>query len=565
MSLGPELIREVAADIRGGCLGRKIRKAEACDAWAALSYARDGVLLLSWDNESYGACASSVSEVRELVAPSSSVPPILNALKSHLTGSEISGCCVLNNDRLLKLEFARVIAAGHRQTRYLLLEASGRYSNLLLLDEDDRIIEAAKHIHPDENRYRSILPGLDYVPPPPLPGIPIERIGDIEDVDGPFDLDALVGVGRPLIAAMKQSGLDLRRVKGLFSSPERIFQSIGHYVMVFPILLAGARTIDAKTAIDAARQTVAIPMLKKRTDGYKRRITAILDRQERIVERRVSEYERTVADETEIENLRDTGSLILANAYAIPPRTAETVLPEWTEQGEVKRKVTLDPQKTPAQNAEKYFAKYRKKKAATRLAAEHLPTLRAKREELDEQRVLLSLPLDLFVLASMLGELQAEERGAGKKGKSESLPPHRRYEVSGEDATILCGLSAKGNRYVTFRLARPDDIWMHVQGVPGSHVILRFGTAPDAGRLARMIALAASCAVYHSRAKDSGRARVDYTERKYVHSIGGTVSGVTYKEFSSIIADVTQWEEFLVGLTSSASAENPSNPPAENS
>ena len=565
MSLGPELIREVAADIRRGCLGRKIRKAEACDAWVALSYARDGVLLLSWDSESYGACASAASEVRELVASSAAVPPILNALKSHLAGSEISACCVLNNDRLLKLEFSRVIAAGHRQTRYLLLEASGRYSNLVLLDEDDRIIEAAKHIHPDENRYRSILPGLDYMPPPSLPGTPIEHIGNIEEADGSFDLDALVGVGRTLIAAMKQSGLDQRRVKALFSSPERIFQSIGHYVTVFPILLAGARTIDAKTALDAARQTVTIPMSRKRTDGYKRRIAAILDRQERIVGRRIAEYERGIADDAETRTLKDTGSLILANAYAIPPRASEAVLSEWTEQGEVKRKITLNPQKTPAQNAEKYFAKYKKKKAAARLAAEHLPALRAKREELEEQRVLLSLSPDSFVLASMLGELQTEERGAGKKGKSESLPPHRRYEIPGEDAAILCGLSARGNRYVTFRLARPDDIWMHVQGVPGSHVILRFGTAPDADRLTRLIALAASCAVYHSRAKDSGRARVDYTERKHVRSIGGTVSGVTYKEFSSIIADITQWEDFLAGLTSSASTEDPSDPPAENS
>ena len=562
MSLGPELIAAIAADIQGGCLGRKIRKIESCDAWAALSYGRDDVLLLSWDNESYGVCASSTPEVRELAVTSASIPPILNALKSHLMGSEISACYALNNDRLLKLEFSRVIAAGHRQVRYLLLEASGRYSNLLLLDEDDRIIEVAKHVHPDENRYRSILPGLNYVSPPPLPGIPIGEIGNIEDDGNAFDLDALVGIGRPLIAAIKQTSLDLRHVKELLSLGEKTFQLLGRYVTVFPVLLDGARSIDADTAVDAGRQTVAVPLLKKRTDVYKRKIEAILDRQERTVERRIAEYERTVADEAEIEIPKSTGSLILANAYAIPPRTSEAVLTEWTEQGEVKRKISLDPQKSPAQNAEKYFAKYRKKKAATRLALEHLPELRAKREELEEQRVLLALPLDSFVLASTLGELQTEERGTGKKGKSESLPPHRRHELPGGDATILCGLSAKGNRYVTFRLARPEDIWLHVQGVPGSHVILRFGAKPDADRLARATELAASCAVYHSRAKDSGRARVDYTERKHVHAIGGTVSGVTYKEFSSITVDDALWKGFLA---SSKSVENLSDLPAENS
>ena len=541
MSLGPELIQAIAVEIEERHVGKKIRKVDSGSCWVALHCGRDLVLLFSWDSENYGVCSADPREVRELSVPPVFTPPIAAALKSHLVGAEIVAASALNRDRLLRVELSRAIGAGHSQTRFLLLEASGRYSNLILLDEEHAIIESAKHIHPSENRYRSILPGMDYTPPPPLSGVLLDEFkGDRSQ------LDSLIGAGRPLIAAIKKSYTDAVLSPALFAPTQPVFQSLSHYVTLFGALLDGAEPIETISPLAAARQTVAAPLVKRRSDVYAKKIGAILERQERIADRRITECERSRGDANDAESLRDTGNLILANAWTIPPHASEALLTEWTVEGEVERKVSLDPLKTPVQNAERYFAKYKKKKSALKLAEERLPALYARRGELEEQRVLLSLPLDSFVLASMLAELEPEEgRAAGKGRKVESIPPHRRYEIPGEDATIFCGLSAKGNRYVTFRLARTDDCWLHIQGLPGSHVVLRFGAKPDGERSRLVLELAASCAVYHSRAKDSGRSRVDYTERKQVRAIGGTVSGVTYKEFSTIVTDSAPWAHFL--------------------
>jgi predicted ribosome quality control (RQC) complex YloA/Tae2 family protein len=143
----------------------------------------------------------------------------------------------------------------------------------------------------------------------------------------------------------------------------------------------------------------------------------------------------------------------------------------------------------------------------------------------------------------MMGELQPGGAAPrGEKRGEETKPPHRRLEFADEGAVMLIGLSAAGNHYVTFRLADGDDIWFHVQGTPGAHVILRFVSKPDQEAYDRMIAKAASAAAFHSKAKGGGRVRVDYAQRKHVRAMPGAgPAQVTYKEFSSINADASSW------------------------
>ena len=76
------------------------------------------------------------------------------------------------------------------------------------------------------------------------------------------------------------------------------------------------------------------------------------------------------------------------------------------------------------------------------------------------------------------------------------------------------GRSPQNNADLTFRIARPDDLWFHARGVPGAHVVLRI----DGSRAATVAELrgAAELAAYHSKARTSGLVPVDYTPRKYV-------------------------------------------------
>jgi predicted ribosome quality control (RQC) complex YloA/Tae2 family protein len=135
----------------------------------------------------------------------------------------------------------------------------------------------------------------------------------------------------------------------------------------------------------------------------------------------------------------------------------------------------------------------------------------------------------------------ARARGTAPKNHADAAP-HRRAEFSDDSATLFYGLSAKGNRHVTFKLAKAGDLWFHAHGIPGAHVILRFAAIPDDGTKERMTRLAAACAAFYSGARDSGGVKVDYALRKYVRAIQGEgAANVTYREFDTVIVDSSHW------------------------
>jgi predicted ribosome quality control (RQC) complex YloA/Tae2 family protein len=192
-----------------------------------------------------------------------------------------------------------------------------------------------------------------------------------------------------------------------------------------------------------------------------------------------------------------------------------------------------------------YFTKYRKKRSASDRARAVLPTLYGERDDLSEQAALLGCNDDTTTLSLMLDELQPKKAAPAHKRKasrSESLPPHRRYDLAEAGAVIFCGLSFKGNQYVTFRLARGDDLWLHAQGLPGAHVILRFDSKPEPVLMERVLTIAAACAAYHSKGRESGRVRVDHTLRRHVKAIpGGSPSHVTYREQRTLQVEPAIW------------------------
>lgn len=573
MSLGPELLFAQAEEINKSLANNRIRKVEAADSWLALIFSADRSLLFSWDPDFYGCSTAAPKEIRELTEIAKNRPPILSAVKSHIVGSDLIQASVLHRDRVLLIEFRKTIGAGFYQKKFLLFEASGRYSNIMLLDEDRKIVEIAKHIHADTNRYRSMSPGLPYTPPPPFAGIRVEDFS----ADDPGALEALekiVGVGKPLLSALKKicrdaperrtailKGLDFFKEDGDHRG-EKIFYSLNGYLTLYPVSLPGAEKMDATHPLDAARAVVVSPLLERVVSRERKKLRAILENSLGINAKKIKETEAGLASGDEAEKNLLYGKLILANAWAIPPRADEAKLPEWTERGEVEHTVALDPGKDAPANAERYFARYRKKKASMEHAKKALPALYARRDELQEQLVLLEHQSDPTTLALMAIEIESAKRvpvkpaKRGKSSKSPSLPPHARYEIHG--ATLFVGLSAKGNHYVTFRLARPDDIWLHAQKIPGAHVIVRFEETLDETAETEIFETAAASAAYYSKGRESGHVRVDYAERKHVRAIpGGGLAHVTYREFGTITADVSLWEKFLAERSAAPAEEKP--------
>lgn len=554
MPLGQEVLIAQVREISRLYVKYRVKKIESGDAWVALFFSPARALFFSWDPDYYGVALAGAREVSSLRAAAGSKPPLAAAIKSHLAGASLIDVAQLCRDRIISLEFSRTIGAGAAKRRLLIFEASGRYSNLILVGDDGKIIENAKHIYPDTNRYRSVLPGLPYTPPPTFVGIEAGGINP-DDPRAPLDLERVVGTGKPLLRFLQKICLEepdrRQEILAALASLENNRQDarffmIGGYLSTFPLQLPGTKTLDTASALEASREAVVLPLLERFILRHKDRLRRLLEKRLAITEKRVEKAREAASHDDEASADLLYGKLVLENVAAIPAGASEATLTEWTDSGPVEHKVALDPAKDAPANAGRFFARYKKQKARAAHARESLAVLEAERDELAEQIVLLAAQDDPSIIAMMAEEIAGDRAGA-KQGSRRRVkaapPPHIRRELPG--ATLFAGLSAKGNHYVTFRVAQSGDMWFHARNTPGAHVILRFsGAAGEDER--RAFELAAACAAYYSKARGSGKVHVDFTEKRHVRAISGAgLAQVTYKDFGTITTSAADWESFL--------------------
>ena len=543
MSFGPELIWIWSKELER-CRGRRAQRVDGGNNSVVISFGAASDMLLSWGAQNCGAALISQKEKKSFLSSVSQTPPITNALRSHLTGAELSLVEQLRRDRILKLTFTKTVGAGFSVTRCLIIEIMERFSNILLVDEDGNIIETAKHIHPADNSYRTVLPGLPYHLPPAFDGTSLEEWLASPDKSA---IQKIAGFGKPLLKLLSGAELDKAvSILGSFydgKSPSGFVpQKIGRYVTSLPELLPEAEALEDE---DTGRMIALAPLRDAAFESRRKHAVRLIEKEITRRERQAEDIERLLSDDRS-GLYRQYGELIVANLWQVRHNVEETELNGYDGSGkEISLKVPLDPRLSPSQNAARYFAKYKKITAAQERASALLATVK---EELEDQREALALAWSisdaesLLMLEEELGTAKVPAQKRGAKKKSPPLPPHRRFEF--DRALVFAGLSSKGNRYVTFKLALPDDLWFHAQGVPGSHVILRPLSALAEDELNAFKDFCASLAAYYSKARESSRQRVDYTRRRYVSPIRGGEANVTYKEFSTVAGDPLLWQRW---------------------
>jgi predicted ribosome quality control (RQC) complex YloA/Tae2 family protein len=191
--------------------------------------------------------------------------------------------------------------------------------------------------------------------------------------------------------------------------------------------------------------------------------------------------------------------------------------------------VSLDPKLSPAENAQRYFKRFRKAKAGLPKIQGRLAEVRTQLKELESLRRSLqaaSKKENVEDIAARLGQLGLR-----------TVPPSPRRSVRGKQPasrpltisldqgwTILVGRNNRENDLLTHAIARPGDLWFHAQGVPGSHVILR-REERKVEPSKRILEETASVAAYFSRARHSKTVPVVYTEKRYVRKPKGAKPG----------------------------------------
>jgi predicted ribosome quality control (RQC) complex YloA/Tae2 family protein len=251
------------------------------------------------------------------------------------------------------------------------------------------------------------------------------------------------------------------------------------------------------------------------------------------LERRLKSARRLVENLTRDFDRAEKGALYRRKAEALAAHLHE--IPAGTESVEVSDPrdgkplvIALDPAQAPAANMEAWFRRARKADKGRDVIAERLAEARTAVATLETaadawQRTRADTGTDLDRLASLqswradhagLFPTKKERAPGGRYGPEEPARPFRRYLVD-DRWEVWVGRNNKENDVLTHRTAHSLDIWLHAQGVPGSHVILRTGGKPE--QVPRsVLEKAAALAAMNSKARHSGLVPVIHTEQRYV-------------------------------------------------
>lgn len=493
-------------------------------------------------------------------------PMFCMLLRKYLIGAKIEKLTQPDYERLLMIDILSRNELGDNVNLRLAVELMGRSANLVLIGQDGRIIDCLRRMDFGGDAERRMLPGMIYRLPPkqkkPLVFAlsPNERREILKNADfsKPLEkmlLDSFSGLS-PLICReiacrcggdieLLPDALDalIDTVEAGDFSPTLLLEGEKPRDFSFMPLKQYGNGFEVQTMPDfsslldayySKRET--IERRRKRGRELSHSVKTARDRIERKLIHQREELQRTEDRDT----IRKNAELLTANMYRVKRGDEKLVTEDYYAVGSPEIEITLDPLKTPQQNAAAMFKEYNKLKTAesylTKLIAEgekQLDYLNSVLDEIDRAET----ERDLSEIRRELTETGYIKKQKGAKPDKSKKQPYLRF-ISSDGYEILVGRNNSQNDELTTKTARRTDIWLHTKSVHGSHVVICCeGLTPPE----KTIEEAASLAVYFSQGREGGKTAVDYTMVRFVKKPSGALPGkVIYTDYSTIMAEADE-------------------------
>lgn len=500
------------------------------------------------------------------------VPPMLcMLLRKRLSGAKLVEVRQPGLERLLYLDFDAANELGDKVRLSLVIEIMGKYSNIILVDGQGKIVDALKRVDEEMSSQRLVQPGLAYELPPAqnkpcmLECQPEEIVEAI--VHQPKNqslnkgiLNALQGLS-PVVC--REIEHQVGRGQELFTRDltqeqrerlrfflERLFTTVrdtaGEPYMVTkikgkPMEFSFLNIVQYGTLASVSRwedfSSLLDEFYEERDRQDRMRVKAqdllrLLANTSERLSRKINLQRGELARSEDREHLRVCGDLINANLYRIERGSAFADLENFYDENRLMR-VKLDPALNATQNAQKYYKEYRKAKTAQQVLGEQIAQAEQELLYVDSVFDCLSRAQSESELNEIRQELREEGYLKAVRDKRKPPAPLAPLEfVSSEGFRILVGRNNRQNDKLTLKQANNNDIWLHTKNIPGSHtIIVTGGRQPGDATLKE----AAMLAAYHSRAKDSSQVPVDYTQVRYVSKPQGAKPGmVIYVHYQTL-------------------------------
>lgn len=466
-------------------------------------------------------------------------PNFLMLLRKHLQNARIVSIEQPNLDRIAVINFSAVNELYDETCFKLVCEIMGRHSNIILVDDSDRILDSIKRVSADMSSLRVVLPKVGYTPPPtqrkmnPLSASSQDFHNAIAFASYPNK--ALSNAFYGLSPSMAQLLIDALGDENTGAKLERFYKSLAsgdfnaciirngtHQTLLPFISNLGECSLypSLGQAADAFYRNLSqSESIKHRTASIEKILTNNIQR----LERKIEKFSLALGGDDEIERLRLLGELITANLYKIPPRTDRIVLENYYVSPPEPMIVELDPHLTGTENAQLFFKKYRKARSAAEVAFVQRQEAETELDYLNGISAMLCECVTDSDFEEIRSELAVQGYIKSNSQKKHKLPIAKPYHyISSDGIDIYVGKNNYQNDKLTLKSSRPDDLWLHTKNIHGSHVIIsHVGSIPDTTLLE-----AAQLAAYHSQARNSPSVSVDYTKRKYVKKPSGAKPGM---------------------------------------
>jgi len=560
MNFGPEIFEAWCYTWNTLYAGDRVNRVISGNKWFVLFLKRACKgLLFSWDPENPGLSLNGPSSLTPLLNIQNPVTPFGHFVRKHLQNVHIGEALHLEADRILKLKIQKRVAAGFVKHMSLVFEISGPRSNIIILDSQDHILDSAISFSPGSNKFRTVFRGFPYYPPPPFCGI---KPSDFLQGPDPGDLHKIKGIGKALISEILNNW-DLntpsdwaKKINHLytyaqFQEEEPLVQltADGRNIIVFSEAFPDC-TVLGTDPLDTLDGIISQGFIQKRNSQLSSLVSRMFNKERKSIERHIQGLQSQYRNALSAESFKNKGNLILSHVHDINKGQREVILKDFHHPHE-EVAIVMDPALTPVENAMHFFRLYKKYKVKPEKILDQIEFLKIRLKDLEEEEFSLSIledPICFEEVARDILSSRDRSKRTMKRSRSsgrEDYLPIRKYEWDGN--LIILGLNARGNRHVTFREAKGDDLWFHAYEIPGSHVILKTGKKDISERERNvLIEISASLAGYHSKGRNSGKVRVIYTQKKNVRHIpGGETAQVSYRNPSSILVDPVYWKEFF--------------------
>ena len=512
-------------------------------------------------------------------------PPFCMLLRKHLQNGKILSITQPDFERILVFEIEHLNELGDLCRKKLIVELMGKYSNIIFATEEKavhdegqseiisnlKIIDSIKRISAAVSSVREVLPGRDYFVPTaegktnPLLADKdsfVQRIREKHEYCHKALLSSYTGVS-PLIAheicylanlsdsiASELTSQETDRLYEAFASifnsvKEESFAPVIYYENEIPkeysCVTVTSYAKNHAIAYDSICALIRDYYSQKEKHSRSRQKSADLRKiVSTILERDVKKYDlqcRQLKDTEKMDTYRVYGELLQTYGYSIELGSKSATVDNYYTGEPIT--IPLDDQKSPLENARRYFDKYGKCKRTKEALTELIVQVRDEISHLESIMTALDIAEkeeDLNQIREELIEYGYIRRKGGKKGAGKqrfvSKPFHY---ISSDGFDIYVGKNNYQNDELTFKFATGNDWWFHAKGIPGSHVILKSegkeipdSTFEEAGRLA----------AYYSKGRGQEKVEIDYTPKKNIkRTPGGKPGFVIYHTNYSLNID----------------------------